>query len=554
MARLTDRLYAAWVPEGATFGEALRAWIQQDGYWYLTSATVHAIGFVIFAIIAAFLPALGSTLGSAFSGAAPTLESPPPDKVVEDFPERFDMGEAPLEPTKIDLDALTPAPPAAQDARFYDDSDEFEEAGGGSRSELDQPLLGGMGGFRVEGLAGIGGLGGVGISSGEGDTAGVGGEGGSGFGGRGKGHREKIIGTLGGTKASERAVAGGLHWLASHQLRSGGWSLQHNTACKGHGCNGAGTFKSDAAATALALLPFLGAGQTHRTAGMYQKVVQNGVSWLIKHQTEDGDLSANSIQRMYAHGLATLALCEAYGLSKDPAVGRAAAKAIRFIERAQNESTGAWRYEPGEEGDTSVTGWQVMALKSAHMADLGVNSLTLENTRKWLALVHSGEHNGLYQYRPYDSKGVTPTMTAVGMLMTQYLGMTRDDPVMLEGQRYLMKNLPDVDTQRNIYYWYYATMVMRNLVGPDWDTWNRKVRRALIKSQINNPESCANGSWDLDRPSNETNYGYAGGRLMVTSLSVLTLEVYYRYLPIYKINLPPPAGKGQSPFNLAGQR
>lgn len=546
---MLNRIEKWLLPEGVTLGEALQAWVHQDGYWYLTSALVHAIGFVLFAIVAAFLPdAFNYVIGG--SGDAPTIESPALDNVAEVMPERFEMGEVPLDPTRLDLETLTWDAAAPQEAKYYDDSDEFEEAGGGSSVDVDAPLLGGLGGFTVQGLAGVGGLGGVGISEGEGDTPGVGGEGGNGFGGRGKGHRDGLLGTGGGTKASERAVAGGLHWLARHQEAAGNWSLDHRKVCNGR-CNGPGSFKSDAAATALALLPFLGSGQTHKTRGPYQRNVQRGLSWLMRQQKPDGDLSGGCPQRMYAHGLAALALCEAYGLSKDPAVGEKAAKAIHFIEAAQNQSTGGWRYEPGDEGDTSVTGWQVMALKSAQMADLGVNSLCLENTRKWLASVASGEHHGLFQYRPYDSKGVTPTMTAVGMLIHQYLGMPRGDAAMVEGRDYLMRNLPDADTQRNVYYWYYGTMAMHNLVGPEWDAWNRKVRRTLIKTQINDPESCANGSWDPDKPTTDT-WGHAGGRLMVTSLSVLTLEVYYRYLPIYKINMPPPAAKSQSPFNLAG--
>ncbi len=82
---------------------------------------------------------------------------------------------------------------------------------------------------------------------------------------------------------------------------------------------------------------------------------------------------------------------------------------------------------------------------------------------------------------------------------------------------------------RNCYYWYYATQVMHHLQNSDWDTWNRQMRRVLIGSQI--ASGCAAGSWD------PTGHPHAdkGGRLMVTSFNTLTLEVYYRYLPLYKM-------------------
>ena len=66
---------------------------------------------------------------------------------------------------------------------------------------------------------------------------------------------------------------------------------------------------------------------------------------------------------MYAQGLATIALCEGYGLSGDKALKEPAQKAIDFIVKAQDPDKGG-AYTPRQDSDTSVTGWQVMALKS----------------------------------------------------------------------------------------------------------------------------------------------------------------------------------------------
>ena len=285
----------------------------------------------------------------------------------------------------------------------------------------------------------------------------------------------------------------------------------------------------------MALLTFLAAGQTHKSKGPYQQTISKGLTWLIKQQTPDGFLAGNSVQPMYAHGLATLVLCEAYGMTRDENIGLAARKAVAFIERAQHPNTGGWRYYPGDPGDTSVTGWQVMALKSAQLAGLPVSSLVLDNAQKWLNSVAKGEHLGMYSYQPY--REVTPTMTAVGMLCTQYLGIDRNAPSMLEGKQYILEYLPDAKLMRNTYYWYYATLVMHNFSGPEWDTWNRKMRRTLIESQ--DKQGCAAGSWDPLAPSMDA-WGEQGGRLMVTALNALSLEVYYRYLPIFRTDSPLP--------------
>ena len=89
---------------------------------------------------------------------------------------------------------------------------------------------------------------------------------------------------------------------------------------------------------------------------------------------------------MYAHGLATIAMCEAYGMTQDPNLRRPAQMAINYIVSAQHDA-GGWRYSPGQAGDTSVAGWQVMALKSAQMAGLDVPELTMKKAQNFVEAV-----------------------------------------------------------------------------------------------------------------------------------------------------------------------
>ena len=170
----------------------------------------------------------------------------------------------------------------------------------------------------------------------------------------------------GGTKQSERAVTAALVWLANHQLSDGSWSLKNYVhRCSDKTCTGIGGVLADTGATAMGLLPFLAAGQTHTSKGPYKEKIRRGMAWLIRNQQADGNLAKGSQQMMYSHGLATIALCEAFGLSGDKQVGIAAQGAVNFILAAQNKADGGWRYNPGDAGDTSVVGWQLMALKSA---------------------------------------------------------------------------------------------------------------------------------------------------------------------------------------------
>ena len=348
----------------------------------------------------------------------------------------------------------------------------------------------------------------------------------SGFGTRGSGSRAKMLASGGGTKQSERAVTAALVWLANHQSLDGSWSLKlYTRRCVDKTCTGVSDIPADAGATAMGLLPFLAAGQTHKSKGPYKEHILKGVGWLIKHQQPDGNLGKGAQQMMYSHGLATIAISEAYGLTGDKQVGRAAQAAVNFILKAQNAADGGWRYNPGDAGDTSVLGWQLMALKSAHMAGLDVGGTAFSGASKWLdsVAVNNGSE---YSYQP----GTPPanTMTSVGLLCRQYLGAKHDSPMLAGGAKYLMNHLPD-ESMPNIYYWYYATQVMHNMGGTEWDAWNGKMRDLLVRTQARNVDQCANGSWAPEKDV----WGMRGSRVMTTSLSALTLEIYYRYLPLF---------------------
>ena len=343
--------------------------------------------------------------------------------------------------------------------------------------------------------------------------------------------REAVL-ELGGNEQSEAAVERGLEWLAAHQYAAGNWSI-HQMNCAGHNCTGRGTYEADPAATGLALLAFLGAGNTHQS-GTYREEVRRGLNWLTGNQKEDGDLFPvpSEFAHFYSHGIAAIALCEAYGMTKDPELRDPAQRAIQFIIQSQHPKFGGWRYEPQFESDTSVSGWQLMALKSGQMAGLKIPASAYKGVETWLASVENKDAPGRFRYHP--STEVTETMTAEGLLMRQYLGADRTDSAVQAGASYLRQRLPRSDV-RNSYYWYYATQVMFHLQGEHWQEWNAALRELLVQTQEKGGP--ARGSWDPAAPVKDT-WGQSGGRHYVTCLNLLMLEVYYRHLPLY-IDLAP---------------
>ena len=311
--------------------------------------------------------------------------------------------------------------------------------------------------------------------------------------------------------------------------------------------------RSDTAATGLALLAFQGAGYHHRST-KYGQRVKAAIDFLVQNQQENGDLyvpmdeSSDAVCGLYSHSIAALALCEAYGMTQDPELKEPAQRALQFVMDSQEKSLGGWRYKPGSGADTSVSGWMMMALKSGQLATLKVPQDTFDRIEKWLdAAQGSDRQPHLYRYNPYapdtnsQRHGRMPskTMTAVGLLMRLYSGSLGTDRPISDGADYLLTNPPAIGTSRNpmrdTYYWYYATQVMFHMGGERWDAWYQRLYPILIDSQLESGPLA--GSWDPKNPIPDR-WAPHGGRLYVTTMNLLSLEVHYRILPLYEDTAP----------------
>jgi hypothetical protein len=346
--------------------------------------------------------------------------------------------------------------------------------------------------------------------------------------GREAGMKKALLAAYGGTATTEAAVLAGLEWLKRQQKKDGGWSLV------GPYPDGSNSGDNRCAATAMALLAFQGYGATHISGGGgavdFHDVVDRGWTFLLKMQNKDGQFvhDGGHNQRTYAQAQASIAICEIYGMTKDPKFKKPAQLALDYAHKAQSPELGGWRYEPRNDSDMSVTGWYVMALQSGRMAGLEVQSPNLDAISKFLDRV--GVENGT-QYCYTIGGQPTIVMTAEALLCRQYLGWQHDDPRMRAGIDQLLANRINYNDDQNVYYWYYATQACHHMDGDDWNRWNEVLRQAVPAAQTKTGSD--RGSWG----SHADRWGSHGGRLYVTCLSIFMLETYYRHLPIYKWRL-----------------
>ena len=333
----------------------------------------------------------------------------------------------------------------------------------------------------------------------------------------------------GATKESEQAVDNALVWLSKNQKRDGRWDASASGAgieqkVLGHDRQSAGA-DADTGITGLALLAFLASGNTH-LEGQYRDNVRNGLAFLCSKQAANGSLQGDSrlFAQMYCHSMAMLALSEAYSMTGDQQLKPHLEAAVSYSVRAQNRTDGGWRYQPGDQGDMSQFGWQVMALVSASNGGIRIDDNVFVGMNAFLKACTSGTHGGLGAYRPFERP--SSTMTAEALVCRCFLQADISDELISEATSRI--NIDQISQRRpNFYYWYYATLALHQTGGDKWDSWHSKLRDRLVDLQRKDGYDA--GSWD----PNGIWSGY-GGRVYSTAMATLSLEIYYRYLPIVK--------------------
>jgi hypothetical protein len=376
-------------------------------------------------------------------------------------------------------------------------------------------------------------------------AVGLGGGAGGKYGGRSGGKGGK-----GGGKSYAAAIDAGLQWLKNHQDEDGKWDsdqfMKHDV--EGEPCDGPGNPVHDVGNTGLALLAFLGDGSTLRS-GPYKEVIKNGINWLREQQDPNTGLfgTSNSHDFIYNHAIAAYAMAEAYGLSNYKLLKPVAQKGINYLESHRNPYA-VWRYQPRDnDNDTSVTGWCIMAYESGKFFGLDINKTALEMSAVWLDQV--SDPTGLHGYskqgelssrKPGDHGTRFPvekgeSMTAVGLFCRFFMGQDpKEKPVMKAAADRILAKPPLWDEKAGTidhYYWYYATYALFQYGGRHWTEWQKKLDAALIKTQHRDPaKKNLYGSWD---PIGA--WGEDGGRVYSTAILTLTLEAYYRYSKLVRV-------------------
>jgi len=278
------------------------------------------------------------------------------------------------------------------------------------------------------------------------------------------------------------------------------------------------------AVTALTLMAFLASGHTP-DSGKYGLVVRNATDYLIKQAREDGYWGAIDGSRMYGQGIVTLALAEVAGVEPDPVrrnkIRTEVAKSVQLIMKAQDVAKpaghqGGWRYEPSAgDSDLSLSGWNALALRASQNLGMPVPKESVARAVQFVASCNAKDSG--FGYQP-GGGGINPGMTGVGILNLCLLDEP-ENPLIANAAKYMVANPINGGMQYKYYYLYYTTQAAFQVGSDTWAaTWKVTIKELLDTQQ-------PDGGWP---PSNEP------GRVYATAMSVLTLSVPYRLLPIYQ--------------------
>lgn len=330
------------------------------------------------------------------------------------------------------------------------------------------------------------------------------------------------------------AVDMAVEWLARHQEPDGRWD-----AAKSGGAEG-----MDAGATGLALFALLGAGHTEKH-GRYRPAVTRAVEWITRQQTANGRIGRNPKMAGLQHAICGSCLSEAYAMAGVPETRAAAQNAVDYSVFGHQRKLAGWGSVPRGEPDMATTGWFIAQLASARRAGLQVGpprkpGVTVYIDRSpedipgpsgfidalyWLDKV-TDEKTGRASLRPGAER--SPFATAVAMVSRELMGWKRTHPLLTGGADYLVKHLPEwSEGNVDFHYWYWGTLAMFQMGDERWKAWNAAFRDMVAEHQRTDGEFA--GSWDPEGKLCEE-----GGRVCSTALAAMALEVYYRWLPLYK--------------------
>jgi hypothetical protein len=328
-----------------------------------------------------------------------------------------------------------------------------------------------------------------------------------------KADRMRRLKREGGKEKTEEAVIKGLQWLKTVQNADGSWGAQYQPSMTG-----------------LALLSFLGHCEKQDSPD-YGDTVMKAIKYLLeKNETQGGKMYAS--KPAYETGICAYALGESYIVTKNfrpkiEGIDKALERSIEVIVTRQ-KADGGWDYGYStamtKPSDTSVSGWQIQALKVAKLTGLEIKGVSEAMDKAMENIMRVRGPKGGFGYRDPQDK---VSLSGVGVLAMQMWDPKKFKKEIDMGVEFILDSHPGRHEKPhfNMYGWYYHTQACFQAGGRAWKDWNTYFQDEVVDHQ--SPD----GSWtDWGAHGHGPDSASITGKVYTTSLCILMLEIYYRYL------------------------
>jgi hypothetical protein len=326
----------------------------------------------------------------------------------------------------------------------------------------------------------------------------------------------------------DEAIDRGLIFLRNQQGKDGSWP---GLALGLMGFGGGG----DPAVSALAVMAFMSAGHVPGE-GKHGEAIERGIRFVMAQQQRNGLFAGNAAggTEMYCHGICTLMLAEAAGMTEGKLAEElrqrleAAVTCVLAGQRKGNHAdNGGWRYRlTGFDADLSVTGWQLMALRGARNLGCDVPADRIKAAVDYVKRCHDPISGG---FRYTTQAQLTVPCTGTGILAMELCGKEyHRAPEVLKAGAYILRTNLNPAQAHFFYGIYYTSQGMFQLGGNEWKAYRPRLHNLLLRQ---NPPR-ADGSWQAGGQAAYDDQRF--GPSYCTSMAILALTVEYRYLPIYQ--------------------
>jgi hypothetical protein len=331
-----------------------------------------------------------------------------------------------------------------------------------------------------------------------------------------------------------------LSWLATQQQQDGSFPTLSN---------------GQPGVTSLCVLAFMAHGH-NPGEGEYGRQLERAMQFIMSCQKENGLVALHGpngprisrnleywtgVTTAYNHAIGSLTLSEIYGMGGSQRTERlqdaiegsiATTLEMQRWPKDNPKDKGGWRYVQDfddKDADLSITGWNLMFLRSARNAGFDVPKSAIDEAVGYIRRTFD-DNQSVFIYTTASGDSRSRAMAGAGILALAHAGMHNSPEARRSGDWLLQHPFNEYNGNNGIsldryhYSLFNSCQAMYQLGGAYWEKFYPPTVAALLAAQL------GDGSWEAERFHRDRQFGNS----YTTALVVLSLGAANQFLPVFQ--------------------